>query len=176
MGRLRPGASREQAEARVNLKYQQALSGDFGAKLAKEDRESVLKSHIDVVPGRRGFSWARDTFGRPMILLMIIVGLVLVMACTNISNMLLARSSSRSREIALRVAIGARPWRVVRQLITESVLLAFIGGLAGMAVAQWGTQLLLRWVGQRYSSLVIDTTPDARVLFFALGLCVLTGI
>jgi predicted permease len=111
-----------------------------------------------------------------MVLLMVIVGLVLVMACTNISNMLLARSSSRSREIALRVAIGASPWRVVRQLVTESVLLAFIGGLAGLAVAQWGTQLLLQWVSQRYSNISIQTTPDARVLLFAMGLCVLTGI
>ena len=110
-----------------------------------------------------------------MVLLMVIVGLVLVMACTNISNMLLARSSSRSREIALRVAIGASPWRVVRQLVTESVLLAFIGGLAGLAVAQWGTQLLLRWVAQRYSNIAIDTTPDARVLMFALGLCLFSG-
>src|SRR5581483_7325450 len=66
--------------------------------------------------------------------------------------------------------------RVVRQLVTESVLLAFIGGLAGLVVAQWGTQLLLRWVAQRYNNISIHTTPDARVLLFAIGLCLLTGI
>jgi putative ABC transport system permease protein len=176
MGRLKPGVSREQAEARVNLKFQQALTGDFGARVQKEDRDAILKDHIKVESGARGFSWARDTFTRPMVLLMIIVGLVLVMACTNISNMLLARSSSRSREIALRVAIGARPWRVVRQLITESVLLAFMGGLAGLFVAQWGTHLLLRWVTQRFNSLSLDVTPDARVLGFAALLCILTGV
>lgn len=176
MARLKPGVTREQAEARVNVKFQQMLSGDYGAKLAKEDREAIVKSHIAVAPGARGFSWARDTFARPMVLLMIIVGLVLVMACTNISNMLLARSSSRSREIALRVAIGARPWRIVRQLVTESVLLAFIGGIAGLLVAQWGTQLLLRWVSQHFVRLSLDVTPDSRVLGFAALLCVLTGV
>jgi predicted permease len=176
MGRLQPGVTRQQAEAQLNVKIQQLADGPFGAQLTKQDRDDFKKNHLAVSAGARGFSWARDTFARPMILLMIIVGLVLVMACTNISNMLLARSSSRSREIALRVAIGASPWRVVRQLVTESLLLTFIGGVAGLAVAQWGTQLLLRWVGQRYSSLVLDTTPDARVLLFALGLCFLTGI
>lgn len=176
MGRLQPGVTRKQAEAQLNVKIQQLADGPFGAQLTKEDRDDFKQKHLDVVSGARGFSWARDTFSRPMVLLMVIVGLVLVMACTNISNMLLARSSSRSREIALRVAIGASPWRVVRQLVTESILLAFIGGLAGMAVAQWGTQLLLRWVSQRYSNLSIDTTPDARVLAFAVGLCLVTGI
>jgi predicted permease len=176
MARLKPGVTREQAEAKANLKFQQMLNGEYGATLSKEDRESMVKEHIAVVPGARGFSWARETFGRPMVLLMIIVGLVLVMACTNISNMLLARSSGRSREIALRVAIGARPWRVVRQLITESVLLAFLGGIAGLVVAQFGTQLLLRWVMQRYSGLSLDASPDVRVLSFACLLCLLTGV
>lgn len=176
MARLKPGVTREQADAKVNLKFQQMLNSDYGALLMKEDREAILKEHIAVAAGGRGFSWARDAFGRPMVLLMIIVGLVLVMACTNISNMLLARSSGRSREIALRVAIGAKPWRVVRQLITESVLLAFLGGIAGLLVAHFGTQLLLRWVMQRYSMLSLDISPDARVLGFASLLCLLTGV
>ena len=176
MGRLQPGVTIKQAEAQVNVKIQQLADGPFGAQLTKEDRDQFKKEHLPVTSGARGFSWARDTFARPMVLLMVIVGLVLVMACTNISNMLLARSSSRSREIALRVAIGASPWRVVRQLVTESILLAFLGGLAGMAVAQWGTQLLLRWVAQRYSNLTVETTPDARVMLFAIGLCLLTGV
>ncbi len=176
MGRLQPGISRQQAEAQLNVKLQQLADGPFGAQLNRDDRDDFRKQHLTISPGARGFSWARDTFARPMVLLMIIVALVLVMACTNISNMLLARSSSRSREIALRVAIGASPWRVVRQLVTESVLLAFIGGLAGMAVAQWGTQILLRWVSQRYSNISIDTTPDTRVMLFAVALCFLTGI
>ncbi|HET9699137.1 MAG TPA: ABC transporter permease [Terriglobales bacterium] len=176
MGVPKPGVTRPQAEASVNLRFQQLLKGDFGAKISKEDREAIQKQHITVFAGNRGFSWARDTFGRPMLLLMGIVGLVLVMACTNISNMLLARSSGRSREIALRVAIGAKPGRVVRQLVTESVLLAFLGGIAGLAVAGAGTQLLLRWVTQRYGSLSLDVSPDARVLGFSALLCLLTGV
>lgn len=176
MGRLQPGVTIKQAEPQLNVKIQQLADGAFGAHLTKEDRDDFKKQHLAVVSGERGFSWARDTFARPMVLLMVIVGLVLVMACTNISNMLLARSSSRSREIALRLAIGASPWRVVRQLVTESLLLALLGGLAGLMVAQWGTQLLLRWVSQRYSNISIDTVPDGRVLLFALGLCLITGI
>ncbi len=176
MARLKPGVTRAQAEASVNVTFQQMLNGAYGASLNKDDHETVVKEHIPVAEGARGFSTARDAFGRPLVLLMIIVGLVLVMACTNISNMLLARSSSRSREIALRVAIGASPWRVVRQLVTESLFLAVLGGIAGLAVAQWGTHLLLRWVSVRYTALVLDTSLDARVLGFAAILCVITGL
>jgi predicted permease len=176
MGVPKAGVTREQVAASINLRFQQLVKGDFGAKLTKEDRESLQKEHIPVFAGNRGFSWARDTFGRPMLLLMGLVGLVLVMACTNISNMLLARSSGRSREIALRVAIGAKPSRVVRQLVTESVLLAFLGGVAGLAVAGLGTQLLLRWVTQRYTGLSLDVSPDARVLGFSALLCLMTGV
>ncbi|HWR13828.1 MAG TPA: ABC transporter permease [Terriglobales bacterium] len=176
MARLKPGVSREQAAAAVNVKFRQMLKGDYAAKLSKQDLDDIPKENIRVESGLRGFSASRSALMRPMVLLMIIVGLVLVMACTNISNMLLARSSSRTREIALRVAIGAKPWRVIRQLITESVLLAFIGGLAGLAVAQWGTRLLLRWVTQRFSSIAIDTAPDGYVLAFAAALCLITGL
>jgi predicted permease len=176
MGRLKTGVTLKQAEASLNVRFQQMLTSDYGARLQKQDLEAISKEHVSALSGRRGFSWARDSFGRPMLLLMAIVALVLIMACTNISNMLLARSSGRTREIALRVAIGAKPSRVIRQLITESVLLALLGGIAGIVVAAFGTQLLLRWVMERYNDLALDTSPDGRVLAFTAAICLITGV
>lgn len=176
MGRLKPGVTPEQAKASINVLFKQLVNGPYGASVPYDDREEIADYNIDVQPGGHGFSWARKQFLKPMVLLMCIVGLVLLIACTNISNMLLARSSARRKEIALRLAIGAAPIRVVRQLLTESILLALLGGIVGIVVAQWGTHLLLSWVGQQYSSLVLNTAPDGRVLAFTAALCILTGI
>src|SRR4051812_9891749 len=176
MGRLRPGVSIEQAKARINVIYKQAVEGPYGATLSNDDRQSIRKLNVDVSPGARGFSFARDQLSRPMMMLMGIVGLVLLVACINVSNMLLARSSARQKEIALRLAIGASPRRIVRQLLTESVLLAMLGGALGLFIAQAGTKLLLRWAGQQFSSLALDTSFDVRVLLFTAGVCLLTGV
>lgn len=176
VARLKPGVTRAQAEASVNVLFQQLARGPYGATLSFDDSEEIKKYTIKVVPGGKGLSWARQEFSQAMMLLLGIVGLVLLIACTNVSNMLLARSSARRKEVALRLALGASPGRVMRQLLTESVLLAALGGLVGILVAQWGTQLLLHWVGQQYTRLVLDTSMDARVLGFTVALCVLTGV
>ncbi len=176
VARLKPGVTRQQAQASVNVLFQQLINGPYGSTLTKDDSEEIKKNTIKIEPGAKGLSWAREEFSHAMTLLLGIVGLVLLIACTNVSSMLLARSSARKKEIALRLALGAAPHRVLRQLLTESVLLAFIGGLAGVFIAQWGTQLLLRWVGQQYTRLVLDTSPDARVLGFTFLLCILTGL
>ena len=176
MGRLKPGVTLDQARARINLLFKQAVDGPYGATINNDDRQSIRKLNIEVTSGARGFSPARNQLSRPMMMLMGIVGLVLLVACINVSNMLLARSSSRQKEIALRLAIGASPRRIVRQLLTESVLLALVGGILGLFIAQAGTKLLLRWAGQQFTSLSLDTSIDVRVLLFTAGVCVLTGV
>jgi predicted permease len=176
MGRLKPGLTLEQGKARINVLFKQAVDGPYGATLTNDDRQSVRKENVEVVSGARGFSFARDQLSRPMMMLMGIVGLVLLVACINVSNMLLARSSARQKEIALRLAIGASPRRIVRQLLTESVLLALVGGVLGLFIAQAGTKLLLRWAGQQFTSLSLDTSFDLRVLLFTAGVCVITGV
>jgi predicted permease len=176
MGRLKPGVSLVQAKARLNVLYQQALTGPYGATLSFDDRESIKKLQLNVVSGAHGYSWARDQFSRPMMMLLGIVAMVLLIACTNVSNMLLARSSARQTEIALRLALGASPSRIVRQLLTESVLLSMLGGVLGLLVANWGTHLLLRWAGQQFTNLQLDTAPDLRVMLFTATICLVTGV
>jgi len=176
MARLKPGISIAQAKANVNLILQQALKDGYGARLRPNDLLEVSKNSIDVIPGQRGMSVLRGSFQKPLMLLMGVVGLVLLIACVNVANLLLARAKARQREIAVRLAIGAKPSRVISQLLTESVVLAFLGGALGLLFAFWGTQLLLRVFGVTAESTGLQITPDLRVLAFTASVCLITGI
>lgn len=171
VGRLKPGVNIAQAKANVNTIFKNALAGTYGARLTSDDRKALLDRHVDVVPAGRGLSEVRDTFHKPLLLLMGIVGLVLLIACVNVANLLLARASSRSKEIAVRLAIGAAPLRIVRQLLTESILLAFMGGIVGSLLALWGVALLVKIVGAE-----LATGVDFRIFGFTAAVCLLTGI
>ena len=172
IARLKPGVSLEKAAANVNLVVQQLVSGPLSAKLSKDDIDNLKQSKVPMSAGGGGFSELRGDFKQPLFLLMIIVALVLVIACVNVANLLLARASSRQKEFAIRVAIGAAPGRVVRQLLTESIFLAFAGGALGLLVARWGTAALLKLSGNKD----LEASPDLRVLLFTAGVCLLTGI
>ncbi len=172
IARLKPGASVEQARSNLNLLLQQQLNGPLGAKLNKNDIDNLKNAKIPVVAGGGGFSQLRGDFRQPLILLMIIVGLVLVIACVNVANLLLARATARQKEIAVRMAIGAAPGRMVRQLLTESIFLAFAGGALGLLIAHWGTKALLGLSGTRE----LEASPDVRVFLFTATICFLTGV
>ena len=173
IGRLPSDTTIAQAEANVNLVFWQAMQGAYGASLSSDDRNAIRDDHLKVSPGGGGLSELRGEFRTPLILLMGIVGLVLLIACVNVANLLLARASVRRKEIAMRIAIGASSRRLLRQLLTESLLLAFLGGVFGSLLASWGVRLLVRLFGTDAS---LPLSPDLRMLVFSFAVTMLTGV
>jgi len=175
-GRMKPGITLEQVGDRTNVALQDIVKANFASDFSKDDQDNFRKLKFEVHPGAKGYSDLRDETGKALLVVMAIVGLVLLVACVNVATLLLARSSARRRELAVRLAIGAPPRRIVRQLLTESLLLAFLGGGVGMIVASWATQLLGRFILGRNGIQRLDTSVDLRVLAFTAGACLLTGV
>jgi hypothetical protein len=153
MGRLRPGIKPQQAAAELDLIVSQS--------------PLEIAHRMAVDPGGRGLSELRDRFADPLRVLMAVVAVVLLIACANLASLLLARAATRQREIATRLAIGAGRARLIRQLLTESVLLAFVGGALGVAFAWWSGRLLVNMIVAGPRPIVLDLSPDLRILLFA---------
>ncbi|HEX8456600.1 MAG TPA: ABC transporter permease [Pyrinomonadaceae bacterium] len=167
VGRLKNGVSVEQARADL-----QSVVG----KLAQDYPETNRATTSTVVGLGEGATGFKKDLAPVLQVLMVIVLLVLLIACFNVANLLLARSYARQKEIGIRLALGASRWRLVRQLLTESLLLSVMGGVAGLLVAKWGASLLLSLVPQSALPLVLDLSIDRRVMLFALVVSVVTGI
>ncbi|HMJ62531.1 MAG TPA: ABC transporter permease, partial [Bryobacteraceae bacterium] len=177
-GRLKPGVTREQAQAAMRLLYRQRqreeLNGEFFQKFP-DARRLFLRQNFTLIPAARGQSSLRFQFERPLIVLQWLVGVVLLIACANVANLLLARAAAREREVAIRGALGASRGQIVRQFFIESLILACSGGIAGLVLSSWLARVLVRLLPFDPANLSLSTTPDLRVLLFTGGLTLLTA-
>jgi predicted permease len=170
-GRLAPGASIAQASASANSIFRNGLEAQYGAlSLSDETRKELLNQRLKLSPAANGASSARGQFTDPIQVLMVVVSMVLLIACANLANLLLARGALRQREIALRLSLGADRFRLIRQLLTESLLLATAGGIAGLAVAYMLHTILVQMVKQADSGFRVSFSLDPKVLLFTFGL------
>ena len=172
MGRTRPGVSRQQVHAEMNILFRQTLETE-----ALDRHESKIPDwSIDVAPAGAGLSRLRDEFSKPLLVLMAIVCLLLLIACANVAGMLLARGAARQREMALRVSLGAGRFRLVRQLLTDSLLLSTIAGGLGVVLAYLGSDSLVRMMATGRLPIDLQVRPDVRVLLFTAAVALLTGV
>jgi predicted permease len=176
IGRLKNDVSAEQANAAVNLLFKQSLQEQAGAQPSAERLQDIERASIELTPAGKGLSEIRDQFSLSLQILMAVVGLVLLIACANIANLLLARASARQKEFAVRLAIGAKRTRLIRQSLTESLLLASLGGITGIILAWLGSRVLVIMASAGSETLPIDVTPNARILGFTLLASLLSAV
>ena len=174
IGRLKHGVTLEQAQAALNVQLQQFASTEIPDRFFVDKQGDIERQYLTLVPGARGISGLRSRYSDILTILMGLVVLVLSIACLNIANLLLSRAGAREKEVAIRLALGASRARLVRQLLTESLLLAVMGGAMGLLLARWSVRLLASLVISRQFPL--DLEIDRLVLGFTLGACLVTGL
>jgi len=175
VGRIKPGTSLPALQDKITALVRQAFA-QTQIFSSDDGKKQLAKAHVILTPGGAGIQDLRDAYAANLRTLMIISGIVLLIACANIANLLLVRGMGRKAEMSVRTALGAARFRIVRQLLTESTVLAGLGGLAGLMVAYAGTRMLLALAFPGAEELPIKSSPSLPVLAFACGLSLLTGV
>ena len=175
IGRVKPGISTAALQQKISTLVKRSLA-ETKSYSSEQGKKSLEKTHVVLTPGGAGIQALREQYESNLRLLMIVSGLVLLIACANIANLLLVRGMRRKVELSLRTALGAARGRIIRQLLTESVVLASLGGIAGLAVAYAGAQMLLTLAFPGAQGMPIHATPSLAVLGFAFGVSLLTGV
>jgi predicted permease len=179
-GRLRPGMTMEKAQAGLQPLFHQILNLEVTekpfAKASPFVKQEFLKMWMEVMPGSKGRSNLRRAYSKPLFALMGIVGLVLLIACSNLANLLIARASARQKEIAVRLALGAGRGRLIRQLLVESLVLAAVGGALGVGLAVMIDRALINFLPSGHTPLSLSSTPDWTVLGFTFTVALLAGV
>lgn len=178
IGRIQPGAKRAAIEAQMRVELKQWLRSHWG-EMSANDRAKFPEQTLYLRPGGAGITGMREQYEHWLQILMMASGFVLLIVCANVANLMLVRGLERRRQISLSMALGAQALRLVRQALTESVLLSLLGGAAGLAIAFAGTSLILHFAFPTVSGMAgvpIHASPSTAVLLFAFGVSVLTGI
>jgi predicted permease len=177
VGRLSPGVTLQQAGAAVTAELRQFLLSDPDIATGPTTwKERAGQASIEPMPGVRGLPPVRPYLTDMLRILRLVVALVLAVACANLASILLARGRARERELSVRLAVGASRGRLVRQMLTETLLLGFLGGIAGLAMAVWASHALLALLYTGAETFVADVSPDLPTLAFLFGLSVVTSV
>jgi predicted permease len=177
LGRLKPGMSESKAQAGLAPLYRALMEGDATTlKLSTRDRQEFVNRKLVLDAGSHGRPILQHDTKQPLLVLMAMVGVVLLIACANLAGLLIARGEGRQREIALRLALGAGRMRLVRQLMTESLILAIAGGAAGLALASWTLNVIVNSIPEKQGAAGLTAQLDYRVLLFACVVSLVTGV